>query len=89
MTQTMPSTMRAAAIDRFGGPEMIVMHKLPLPEVEPDEVLIRIESAGVAEWDPFEREGGFVKMLGKTPTAGRIVTSPWVDKRSASSTPIS
>ena len=68
MTQTMPSTMRAAAIDRFGGPEMIVLHKLPLPEVEPDEVLIRIESAGVAEWDPFEREGGFVKMLGKTPT---------------------
>jgi NADPH:quinone reductase-like Zn-dependent oxidoreductase len=59
--------MRAAAIDRFGGPEMIVLHTLPLPEVEPDEVLIRIESAGVAEWDPFEREGGFVKMLGTTP----------------------
>ena len=31
-------------------------------------MLIRIESAGVAEWDPFEREGGFVKMLGATPT---------------------
>jgi NADPH:quinone reductase-like Zn-dependent oxidoreductase len=59
--------MRAAAIDRFGGPEMIALHTLPLPEVEPDEVLIRIESAGVAEWDPFEREGGFVKMLGTTP----------------------
>jgi NADPH:quinone reductase-like Zn-dependent oxidoreductase len=59
--------MRAAAIDRFGGPEMIGVHTLPLPEVEPDEVLIRIESAGVAEWDPFEREGGFVKMLGTTP----------------------
>ena len=68
MTQTMPSTMRAAAIDRFGGPELIVLHKLPVPEVEPDEVLIRIESAGVAEWDPLEREGGFVKMLGMTPT---------------------
>jgi NADPH:quinone reductase len=68
MTQTIPSTMRAAAIDRFGGPEMIVLHMLPLPEVEPDDVLIRIESAGVAEWDPFEREGGFVKMLGMTPT---------------------
>ena len=68
MQQTMPSTMRAAAIDRFGGPEMLVMHILPVPEVEPDEVLIRIESAGVAEWDPHEREGGFVKMLGMTPT---------------------
>lgn len=68
MTQTTPSTMRAAAIDRFGGPETIVLHNLPVPEVEPDEVLIRIESAGVAEWDSFEREGGFVKMLGRTPT---------------------
>ena len=68
MPQTMPSTMRSAAIDRFGGPEMLVLHMLPVPEVEPDEVLIRIESAGVAEWDPFEREGGFVEMLGMTPT---------------------
>jgi NADPH:quinone reductase-like Zn-dependent oxidoreductase len=64
----MPSTMRAAAIDRFGGPEMLVLTTLPVPEVEPDEVLIRIESAGVAQWDPHEREGGFVKMLGMTPT---------------------
>ena len=60
-------TMRAAAIDRFGGPETIALQMLPVPEVGPDEVLIRIESAGVAEWDPFEREGGFVKMLGVTP----------------------
>lgn len=68
MTQTTQSTMRAAAIDQFGGPETIALHMLPVPEVESDEVLIRIESAGVAEWDPFEREGGFVKMLGMTPT---------------------
>jgi NADPH:quinone reductase-like Zn-dependent oxidoreductase len=60
--------MRAAAIDRFGGPETIAVHTLPVPQVEPDEVLIHIESAGVAEWDPFEREGGFVEMLGVTPT---------------------
>jgi NADPH2:quinone reductase len=68
MTQTISSTMRAAAIDRFGGPETIALHTLPVPKVEPNEVLIRIESAGVAEWDPFEREGGFVKMFGMTPT---------------------
>jgi NADPH:quinone reductase-like Zn-dependent oxidoreductase len=59
--------MRAAALDRFGGIETIEMHTLPLPEVGPDEVLIRIESAGVAEWDPFEREGGFAKMFKTTP----------------------
>lgn len=67
MTQTTHTTMRAAALDRFGGIETIEMHTLPLPEVGPDEVLIRIESAGVAEWDPFEREGGFAKMFKTTP----------------------
>jgi hypothetical protein len=30
-----------------------------VPEVGPDEVLIRVETAGVGQWDPFEREGGF------------------------------
>src|SRR5215510_4035588 len=75
MTQTTQHTMRAAAIDRFGGPETIALHMLPVPEVEPDEVLIRIESAGVAEWDPLEREGGFVKMLGVTPTFPYVLGS--------------
>ncbi|MGE0644437.1 MAG: NADP-dependent oxidoreductase [Nitrospira sp.] len=67
MNQQIPNTMRAAAIDRFGGIEEIKLQTLPVPEVEPDEVLIGVESAGVAEWDPFEREGGFAKMLGATP----------------------
>src|SRR5258708_24697900 len=64
MKQTTPNTMRAAAIDRFGGIETIAMHTLPVPEVGPDEILIRVESAGVGAWDPFEREGGFAKRFG-------------------------
>ena len=64
MSQTTPNTMRAAAIDRFGGIETITMHTLPVPEVGPEEVLMRVESAGVGAWDPFEREGGFAKMFG-------------------------
>jgi len=56
--------MRAAAIDRFGGIETITLQTLPVPEVGPDELLIRVESAGVGAWDPFEREGGFAKRFG-------------------------
>ena len=56
--------MQAAAIDRFGGIETITLQTLPVPEVGPDEVLIRVESAGVGVWDPFEREGGFAKLFG-------------------------
>lgn len=59
MTQTMQATMRAVAMDRFGGIETLNVQGLPVPEVGPDEVLIHVESAGVGVWDTFEREGGF------------------------------
>src|SRR4051812_6179490 len=56
--------MQAAAIDIFGGgPESITLHSLPVPEPGPDEILIRVRSAGVGVWDPFEAEGGFAKMM--------------------------
>jgi NADPH:quinone reductase-like Zn-dependent oxidoreductase len=65
--------MRAAAIDEFGGP--ITPHTLPVPEVGSDEVLIRVESAGVGVWDRFELEGGFAKMLGQKPRFPYILGS--------------
>jgi NADPH:quinone reductase-like Zn-dependent oxidoreductase len=67
MKQAPSNTMKAVAIDRFGGPETLTLETLPVPEVGPDEVLIHIESADVAVWDPFEREGGFARLLGIEP----------------------
>jgi NADPH:quinone reductase-like Zn-dependent oxidoreductase len=67
MQETNPKSMRAAAIDHFGGVESLHIEDLPLPQIEPDEVLIRVETAGVGVWDPFEREGGFAKLLGTAP----------------------
>ena len=67
MTKAKQNTMPAAAIDRFGGVETITLRTLPMPEVGPDEVLIRVESAGVAVWDIFEREGGFAQIFGIEP----------------------
>jgi len=58
------TTMRAAALDRFGGVETIQMKTIPVPEPGPDEVLLRVESAGVGVWDPYEREGEFAKIFG-------------------------
>jgi NADPH2:quinone reductase len=60
-------TMRAVAMDRFGGPEVLKLRTLPVPEVGPGEVLIRVHTAGMGEWDPFEREGGYAEMLGIEP----------------------
>src|SRR5260221_12736826 len=61
------TTMRAAALDRFGGVETIQMKTLPVPEPGPDEILLRIESAVVGVWDPYEREGEVSKMFGTKP----------------------
>jgi NADPH:quinone reductase-like Zn-dependent oxidoreductase len=64
---TVEGMMRAVAIDRFGGPDTLTLKTLPIPEIGPDEVLVRLEFAGVGEWDPFEREGGYAKMMGMQP----------------------
>jgi NADPH2:quinone reductase len=66
-TTAMEKTMHAAAIDRFGGVDTLKMQTLPVPKVGPDEILIRVESAGVGAWDPFEREGEFAKLFGTRP----------------------
>jgi NADPH:quinone reductase len=67
MKSTTQNTMKAVAIDRFGGPETLKLQTLPVPAVGPDEVLIHVESADVAVWDPFEREGEFAKLFGIEP----------------------
>jgi NADPH:quinone reductase-like Zn-dependent oxidoreductase len=52
-----PKTMRAAAIDRFGGPEVLQLVSLPVPQVEAGEVLIALDTAGVGGWDADMRGG--------------------------------
>ncbi len=52
----LPRTMRAAAIDRAGGPEVLTVHTLPLPQFGADEVLIAVHTAGVAVWDADIRQ---------------------------------
>jgi len=52
----LPKTMRAAAIDRPGGPEVLTIHTLPVPEIGADEVLIAVHTAGVAVWDAGIRQ---------------------------------
>jgi NADPH:quinone reductase-like Zn-dependent oxidoreductase len=67
-SQAKAQTMRAVALDKFGGPEALKIQNLPIPQIEAQEVLIRVEAAGVGAWDPFEREGGFVEITGIKPT---------------------
>jgi NADPH2:quinone reductase len=70
-----PTTMRAVTLNRFGGPEVLESQHVPVPELDADEVLIRLEIAGLGEWDAFEREGGYAEMLGTEPTFPYILGS--------------
>lgn len=55
--RAVPETMRAAAIDRFGGPEVLSIHVLPVPELSSSDVLIALHTAGVGSWDADMRAG--------------------------------
>ena len=57
MPASIPAQMRAAAIDRFGGPEVLHAEVLPVPRPGPDQVLVRLDSAGIGVWDPEIRSG--------------------------------
>jgi NADPH:quinone reductase-like Zn-dependent oxidoreductase len=57
MNSSIPQTMKAAALDHFGGPEVIHTASLPVPRPAAKQVLIRLDLAGIGVWDPYVREG--------------------------------
>jgi NADPH:quinone reductase-like Zn-dependent oxidoreductase len=57
MNASVPETMKAAAFDHFGGPEVLEVKSLPVPRPKPNEVLIRLNTAGIGVWDPEARTG--------------------------------
>ena len=54
---SIPSTMRAAALDRFGGPEVLTIHEVPVPTLDANEILIAVHTAGGGPWDADMRGG--------------------------------
>ena len=51
-----PDTMRAAALDAGGGPEVLSIHRLPVPKPGAGEVLIAVYATGVNVWDAGFRQ---------------------------------
>lgn len=67
MRQAIPEKMRAVAADSFGSMDKLGLKTIPVPEVGPEEILVRVEAAGVGVWDSYEVEGEFAKMFGVEP----------------------
>ena len=79
MQTSVPSQMKAAAFDHVGGPEVLHVETLPVPEPNPNQVLVRLDSAGIGVWDPSVRAGdfelghrGFPRIIGND-GAGEVV----------------
>lgn len=49
--------MRAVVMTAFGGPERLTLLRMPRPIPGPDEVLMRVQAAGVGLWDVKVRRG--------------------------------
>jgi NADPH:quinone reductase-like Zn-dependent oxidoreductase len=54
-----PETMRAVVLTGHGGPDVIEMRELPVPEPGPGEVLVRVGAAGCNNTDLWTREGSY------------------------------
>ena len=57
--QEIPSEMKAAAIDRFGPPDVLHIETVPVPKLAKNEILVQVATAGVGTWDPDLIEGSF------------------------------
>ncbi|MBV8141605.1 MAG: quinone oxidoreductase [Verrucomicrobia bacterium] len=49
--------MKAIRFHDYGGPEVYRLEEVPVPEIQPDQVLIRVEAAGVNYIDIYQRQG--------------------------------
>ena len=53
----LPAQMTAIAISKPGGPEVLVPEQRPVPKPGPNEILIKVEAAGVNRPDVLQRMG--------------------------------
>ena len=66
----LPQTMRAVAIDRPGGPEVLTPVTVPVPEPGQGQILIRVAWAGVNRPDALQRAGSYAPPPTASPLPG-------------------
>jgi putative PIG3 family NAD(P)H quinone oxidoreductase len=57
--ENVPSQMTAVAISRPGGPEVLIPEQRPVPQPGADEILIKVQAAGVNRPDVAQRAGSY------------------------------
>src|SRR5580704_2789147 len=59
-----PETMKAIVAHEYGGPEVLKLEEVPVPEPKENEVLVRVIASGVNPADPLILNGKFAKEFG-------------------------
>ncbi|TNE50770.1 MAG: NAD(P)H-quinone oxidoreductase [Sphingomonadales bacterium] len=62
--------MQAVGFDEPGGPEVLTLRQMPLPDLKASDVLIRVEYAGVNRPDCIQRAGHYPAPPGASPLPG-------------------
>ncbi|HWL66879.1 MAG TPA: NAD(P)H-quinone oxidoreductase, partial [Geminicoccus sp.] len=70
MSDQLPSSMRYVRIAQPGGPEVLEIARMPVPQPGSGEVLIRVASAGVNRPDVFQRMGAYPPPPGASDVPG-------------------
>jgi NADPH:quinone reductase len=89
---TVPDTMVAIDPDGPGGPEVLRPVQRPVPRPGEDEVLIKVEAAGINRPDVLQRLGAYppppgaptilgLEVAGRVVAVGPAMSSQWIGKR--------
>lgn len=65
--------MRAIRFREYGGPEVLALEDVPIPQARPGKVLVRVAAAGLNYADVLERRGRYDKETVLPLTAGREI----------------
>ena len=64
LAQSVANTMKAIVAREYGGPEVLKLEQIPVPEPKQDEVLVQVTASGVNPADPLILGGKYAKEFG-------------------------
>lgn len=67
---SIPDTMTVVAITEPGGPEVLQPQQMPVPEPGPEQLLVKVHTAGVNRPDVLHRIGVYMPPKGASPLPG-------------------
>ena len=79
MSTEIPGEMTFIDLPEFGGPEVLVPARGPVPRPGPGEVLVKVHAAGVNRPDIMQRQGGYNPPPGASPVPGLEISGTIVE----------